>query len=581
MKRLFATLATIWRLALPYFRSDDRWPGRALLAAVITMELGIVAINVLFNQWTNRFYNAMQEYQWDTFISELLWFCMLAAIYIVLAVYQLFLNQWLQIRWRRWMTGRYLAGWLDAANHYRMQLVGDAADNPDQRIAEDIQMFVERTLNLSIQFLSAVVTLGSFVVILWQLSSPAPLHLFGGQWTIPGYLVWAAIIYAILGTWLTHLVGRALILLNFNQQRYEADFRFNLVRVRENAEQIALMGGEPAERDRLLDRFGFVVRNWRLIMTRTKWLTGFTASYSQFSLVFPFIVVSPAYFAKTIPFGALIQTASAFGSVQNALSIIVTQYRTIAEWRAVIERLSGFSAAIDAGRKLATTPPMVARAQRAQARAVEVRELELRLPNGAPLIAADGLSFGPSDRVLVTGPTGSGKSTLFRAIAGIWPFGSGSIAVPAGANLMVLPQRPYLPVGSLRAATAYPAAADHFDADTIGGALAAVGLSKLTERLDEVAHWNRILSLGEQQRLAVARALLHAPDYLLLDEATASLDEPSEAALYTLIAERLAKAGIISIGHRTTLEAFHRRTIVVARDGERFRAHEATLAAAG
>jgi vitamin B12/bleomycin/antimicrobial peptide transport system ATP-binding/permease protein len=581
VKRFLVTLALIWRLALPYFRSEDRWAGRALLAAVITMELGIVTINVLVNQWTNRFYNALQEYQWGTFVSELLWFCLLAAVFIVLAVYQLYLNQWLQIRWRRWMTVQYLEGWLDAANHYRMQLVGDAADNPDQRITEDIQLFVERTLNLSIQFLSSIVTLASFVVILWQLSAQAPLYVFGAEWPIMGYLVWAALIYAALGTWLTHLVGRALIWLNFYQQRYEADFRFNLVRVRENAEQIALLGGEGQERHRLLDRFALVVNNWRAIMNRTKLLTGFTASYSQFSIIFPFIVVSPAYFAKAIPFGALIQTASAFGSVQGALSVIVTQYRSIAEWRAVVERLGGFSTAIQLGRSIATTPPMVERQAVAQARRVEIRGLELRLPSGAPLMDVDALSFGPGEQVLVSGPTGSGKSTLFRAIAGIWPFGTGAITVPANAKLMVLPQRPYLPVDTLRAAATYPAAPDRFTSEAVRDALEAVGLFKLIGHLDETAHWNRMLSLGEQQRLAVARAILHAPDYLLLDEATASLDEPSEAALYTLMRGRLPDTAIVSIGHRSTLDAFHRRTVKVTSEGERFRAQEAALAAAG
>jgi putative ATP-binding cassette transporter len=291
--------------------------------------------------------------------------------------------------------------------------------------------------------------------------------------------------------------------------------------------------------------------------------------------------VSPAYFAHKIPFGTLIQTASAFGSVQGALSVIVNQYSLIAEWRAVIERLSGFSTAIETGRQVAAAAPVVGRDLRPQGRRIEVKDLELRLPTGAPLIAADGLSFGPGDRVLVTGPTGSGKSTLFRAIAGIWPFGSGTIAVPADAKMMVLPQRPYLPVGTLRAALTYPEEADQFDADAIRNALVAVGLQKLIERLDESAHWNRMLSLGEQQRLAIARALLQPPDYLLLDEATASLDEPAEATLYNLLHERMPKTSIISIGHRSTLDAFHRRTIMVASDGERFRARETSLAAAG
>ena len=345
-----SSLSTIWRLAIPYFRSEDRWAGRLLLSALIATELSLVGITVLLNQWYNTFYNSLQERNWDVFIIQLLYYCLLAAAATVLQVYQLYLNQWLQIRWRRWMTKIYLSHWLERATHYRMQLLGDAADNPDQRIAEDIRLFIERALTIGIGLLSAIVTLASFVVILWALSAGAPLQLFGTTIAIPGYLVWAAVIYAILGTAFTHLIGWPLVQLNFNQQRYEADFRFNLVRVRENSEQIALLTGETAESDRLLTRFGRVVSNWHLIMSRQKRLTFFTTAYNRFALVFPFIVVSPAYFAGSMQLGGLVQTAGAFGSVQTALSFFVTVYRDLAEWRAVIERLDGFDRSIGIAR---------------------------------------------------------------------------------------------------------------------------------------------------------------------------------------------------------------------------------------
>ncbi|HEX9323483.1 MAG TPA: ABC transporter ATP-binding protein/permease [Xanthobacteraceae bacterium] len=580
MRGFFTTLGTIWGLAFPYFRSEDRWPGRILLASVIAIELGLVGIDVLINQWNARFFNAIQEYNWDAFVSELLYFCVLAAIFIVLAVYQLYLNQWLQIRWRRWMTIRYLGHWLDHSNHYRMQLLGDAADNPDQRIADDIRMFIERTLYIGVNVLSSIVSFASFVVILWGLSAMAPLHLFGADWAIPGYLVWAALIYAVLGTLLTHLIGRPLIGLNFNQQRFEADFRFNLVRTRENSEQIALLHGEPAEQTRLMDRFGAVVGNWLLIMTRTKRLTFLTAGYNQASVVFPYVVVSPAYFAHHIQLGGLTQTAHAFVSVQRALSVFITIYQQFAEWRAVIERLSGFDKSVAVGEAAARTPPVIRVISAGKRERLALEALEVRLPTGAPLVGADGLAFGSGDRVLVTGPSGSGKSTLFRAIGGIWPFGSGEIAVPEGARVMVLPQRPYLPIGSLEAAIAYPAEPGTFDAGEVREVLQAVGLAALAPRLYEDAHWNRMLSLGEQQRLGLARAILHAPDYLFLDEATASLDEPAEAALYRLLQQRLAHSSIVSIGHRSTLRAFHRRHFTLGRDGERQKVREVALEAA-
>jgi vitamin B12/bleomycin/antimicrobial peptide transport system ATP-binding/permease protein len=563
VKRLIETFVTIGRLALPYFRSEDRWPGRILLAAVIAIELSIVAINVILNQWYNRFYNTLQDRNWEAFISAVLFFCVLAAIYTVLAVYQNYLNLWLQIRWRRWMTQTYLRQWLNTANHYRMQLLGDAADNPDQRIADDLQMFVQQTLSIGIGLLSSFVTLCSFVVILWTLSEEAPLHLFGSKLVIPGYLVWAALVYAALGTILTHRIGWPLIPLNFQQQRFEADFRFNLVRTRENSEQIAALHGEPAERERHVDRFGNIVTNWIAIMKRQKKLTFFTQSYSQASVIFPYLMVSPVYFSGAMQLGGLMQTGSAFNSVQTALSYFVNAYQSIAQYRAVVTRLSGFEDAIAAARDVAITPPVVEVLPRDNTNVIAIDRLKVQLPHGEPLVDADHITVAPGERVLVTGPSGAGKSTLFRAIAGIWPFGSGRVTVPEDAKVLLLPQRPYFPVASLAAALTYPARLGTFDDARLADALAAVGLAQWTDRLHEEAHWNRMLSLGEQQRLAVARVLLQEPDYVFLDEATASLDEPAEAMLYRLLQERLKGATIVSIGHRSTLGAFHRRRVEV------------------
>jgi putative ATP-binding cassette transporter len=564
-----STLAAVWRIAAPYFRSEDKWMAWGLLSAVIVLELGSVGLSVLFNRWNNGFYNALQEKYYDVFIYMIGYFCFLAAIYIPLKVLQLYLNQWLQIRWRRWMTIHYLGGWLSDANHYRMQLQGDVADNPDQRIADDTQLFVDRTLSLGIGLLSAVVTLASFVVILWGLSAEAPLHLFGRDISFPGYLVWGALIYAVFGTVLTHLIGWPLVGLNFQQQHFEADFRFNLVRARENAEQIALLRGEDAEQLHLSSRFQRVVENWLAIMVRTMKLTAFTAGYAQASVLFPYILVAPAYFAEKILLGGMMQTANAFSSVQDALSFFITAYRTLAEWEAVVVRLDGFEAAIAGARSLKASANIVQPGSDAE-EAIELEKLLVNLPNGTPLVAADGFRFDGHQRTLVTGPSGAGKSTLFRAIAGIWPFATGTIEIPAKAKLMMLPQRPYFPIGSLHGAIAYPAEATSFTPQRLVEVITAVGLPALAPRLTEEAHWNRILSLGEQQRLGVARALLHAPDYLFLDEATASLDEPSEARLYRLVEEKLPTTTIVSIGHRSTLEAFHQRQVKLVRDGERF-----------
>lgn len=566
MEKIGSVAAIFWRIAIPYFRSEDRSKGLGLLAAVILLQLFQVWLNVKFNTWNNTFYNALQDKNWDVFIWQLGVFTILAAAFIVTAVYQLYLQQWLQIRWRAWMTDRYLKEWLGHGAHYRMRLLGNPADNPDQRIAEDINMFISSTLDLGIGLLGSVVTLVSFIVILWGLSAETPLVLFGASYNIPGYLVWAALVYSIIGTWVTHLVGRPLIKLNFDQQRYEADFRFALVRLRENAEEVTLLDGEKAEEERLKDRFGRVMGNWFSIMQRTKRLTFLTAGYNQVAIIFPFVIVSPLYFAGTMALGGLMQTASAFGQVQSALSFFVTAYSSLANWKAVLDRLSGFEDSIKKAQILGTAGPRLVTA--GSASGLAVRDLSVALPGGREIVRVPRLDIGEGERVLLTGPSGSGKTSFFRSLDGAWPFGHGTITVPAGARVLVLPQRAYVPLGSLRGALAYPAVTEAFEHSTVATILGEVGLEHLVDRMDENGTWANKLSGGEQQRIGVARALLQEPNWLLLDEATSALDEPSEAMLYRLMETRLPNTAIVSIGHRTSLRAFHRRFMTLKPVGD-------------
>ena len=552
-------LAAFWRLAGPYWWSEDKWAGRGLLAVVVTLNLSLVAINVRFNAWNNDFYNTLQTLDQAEFYKQLGIFSGLAAALIIIAVYQLYLNQMLQIRWRRWLTERYLETWLAENRFYRMQVGSTGADNPDQRISEDVQWFVEKTLGIGLGLMNAVVTLVSFVTILWTLSGTLTVPLpGGGEISIPGYMCWVALVYAALGTWLTGKIGAPLVGLNFNQQRLEADFRFRMVRLRENSEPVALWQGQESERLSLRDSFLLVVGNFRAIMTRQKSLTWFTASYNQIAIIFPFVVAAPRFFAKEIQLGGLMQTASAFGQVQSSLSFIVNSFSTIAEWKAVVDRLTGFTDSLDRVDAMQAQAG-IDRAETDQS-GIEVKDLAVDIPGGRRLFERLSLSFQPRTSVLITGATGSGKSRLMRAIAGIWSFGAGNIRLPRGKRLLFLSQKPYLPIGTLRQALLFPGGVEADD-KALAQTLGDVGLPRLADQLDRSENWQQLLSGGEQQRVALARALLHRPDFLFLDEATSALDEPSEQALYELIRERLPEAGIVSIGHRSTLKALHDQEI--------------------
>jgi len=549
-----ALIAECWGLVRPYWKSDERWLARALLTVVVGMNLGEVYLNVLFNQWNNDFYNSLQAVDQAAFWKALIRFSYLAAIFIVVAVYRTYLNQMLRIKWRRWLTAQYLSDWLGRQNYYRMQLFGGKTDNPDQRISEDIEQFISLTLGLALGLLSAVVTLFSFLTILWMLSGPLEFVLGGTPVSIPGYMVWVAIVYALAGTWLTMQIGRPLISLNFNQQRYEADFRFSLVRLRENSESVAFYKGEAREQENFLGRFSAVVDNFWQIMRRQKRLNWLTSGYQQIAIIFPFVVAAPRFFAGKIQLGGLMQTASAFGQVQGALSYLIDAYSNIATWKAVTQRLSGFNHSIrdaEAMRLLAksferrlTNEPLI-----------QTTDLIIRLPDGRRLLSQINLSIKPGDSLLITGPSGSGKSTLLRAFAGLWPYVEGTLTLPAHARLLFLPQKPYLPLGTLHAALTYPGA-DASD-DEVQTVLSRCGLEHLAPRLGEVALWSHILSLGEQQRIAFARILLAKPEFVFLDEATSALDEAAESQLYGILKAQLPKTAIVSVGHRSTLRAWH------------------------
>jgi putative ATP-binding cassette transporter len=548
-----------WALAGPYWSSEERWRARLLLAACVALTLAMVFLTVLYNDWNRLFFEAIQNKDFESFGPLLVRFMVLATLFIVGAVARRYLMLMLQMRWRIWLTRQFLNRWFESNVYYRLEIGRDRADNPDQRIAEDLRMFAFNTLDLAFGFLSSAVTLVSFVGILWVISGPLAVTIGDLSFEIPGYMVWVALLYAIAGSVLTHLVGRPLIPLNFQQQRVEADLRFGLIRLRENAEGVALYRGEDTERQDVESRIERIRANWWQLMKYTKNITLLTTAYDQLAGIFPILVAAPKYFSGAISLGVLTQIGNAFGQVQGSLSWFVESYGSLASWKATVDRLLTFQEAMDA-----------VAAQRSQDRIGVTRNgtshiytdgLELHLPDGQVIVPDVNLSVVPGERLLISGPTGAGKSTLFRALAGIWPFGHGQVHMPADANLLFLPQRPYLPIASLRAAATYPSRAGTVEDAAIREALLAVGLDGFADRLDDVDNWSLQMSGGEQQRLAIARAILQGPDWLFMDEATAALDEASEHQIYTLLRHRLPHTAIVSIAHRSGVAEFHSRHV--------------------
>ncbi|WP_409420732.1 ABC transporter ATP-binding protein/permease [Pseudaeromonas sp. ZJS20] len=550
-----------WRLLKPFWRSSDAWKGWSLLALVLVLTGTIIYLQKELTIWNNAFYNALQNLDYAEFKHQLLVFAGLASAFILVAVYTTYFRQMLEIVWRRWMTKALMQEWLAKGNFYRLQLTDRRTDNPDQRIAEDVAEFVSSTLTLFLDTLADIVRVFTFLGLLWGLSAPLRFQLGGMELNLPqGYMVWFALGYALVGTALTFIIGRPLVKLNFNQQRFEADFRFSLVRLRENAESVALYRGNDEEGKLLTGRFGSVVDNFFRLMKRQKLLGFFTSGYSQIAIIFPFVVSAPSYFAKQIQLGGMMQIASAFGRVQDALSTLITNYTVLARWKSVVDRLATFQTSLD---HVDTLP-------RIQAQEVgdglKTDEVAVHHPGGATLYPPSSWQLAPGQALLIQGPSGCGKSTLLRALAGVWPYAKGQVSFPAEGGTLFLAQRPYLPLGSLRQAICYPAAP--LTDEAILPILADVGLQHLIPRLDEEErNWGQILSMGEQQRVAFARVLLLKPALLFMDEASSALDEACEARLYGLLRERLPQMVLVSVGHRSTLSPFHSHRLAWQSEG--------------
>ena len=558
----------LWRLTRLYWRSPDAVKGGLLLALAVALELGTVYGTFELADAQRRIYDALQDRVASDFFAGVGFFAGIVLLFVLVSTYRIFVRQALEIRWRSWLTGHLLEQWISPHACCQMELLHGEADNPDQRIAEDARNYVASALGLSLSLLAAVATLVSFAGLLWSLSGDWPLRLGGADFRVPGFMMWVAIAYALVASWITHRIGRRLVPINFDRLRFEADFRFGLVRFRENAEAVGLADGEERERLGARERFTRVISNWWHLIRAQRNLTLFTTGIGQLNGAVPLLVAAPGYFLGQLTLGRVAQTGIAYAQVSGALVWFVNAYQEIAQWRASIERLLTFLDAIESTRERVERPGGV-RVEPGDGGALRLHDLHLDLPSGRALLEGDDAAVAPGEHVVVVGPSGAGQTTLLRAIAGHWPFGHGRIEVPRGARSMFLSQQPYLPIATLRAAVSYPAPEGTFSDARIREALQTFELDELIARLDETDHWEKRLSNGEQQRLAFARVLLHQPDWIFLDDATGALDEETEARLYAILAERLPKASVVSIAHRPAVERYHARrwTLVPHRDG--------------
>ncbi|MCI0600389.1 MAG: ABC transporter ATP-binding protein/permease [Beijerinckiaceae bacterium] len=555
------TRARVW--PLPAFGIAERRLAIAMVVLLVLLNQGQVGISLRLSFFSRDWFDAIQNKDETAFWSQLIFvFVPWAFLFITTAVVEFVVTSTLIIRWRRWLTGNYVSRWLDTHTHYRMSLAGGGADNPDQRISEDINRFIDGgqvgygIYSFSILLIANLSSLVSFAILLWDLSANFTLPYT--TIAVPGFLFWVALIYAGVGTLFTHLIGRPLVRLSFERQRYEADFRFSLARLREYAEQVALLAGERTEKVSLMTRFGEIVRNYFEIIACRKNLTAFTSFYGQLSPIIPYIVAAPFYFAGKISLGIMTQTARAFGSVDSALTFFITYYVSLADFKSVLDRLTSFEQAIEDAKTAGFVPKDSADTQAAR-KHLDIEALTLRLPDRREIVDGANLRLATEEPVILTGPSGSGKSTLFRAISGIWPYGDGAITLPRDARILLLPQRPYIPIGTLRAAVTYPANPGAYDDAEIRDALRDARLKNFLGALDQEDNWQQRLSGGEQQRLAIARAILAKPDWLFLDEATSAMDEEMEAEVYGMLAEKLPRTTVVSIGHRASLAQFHKR----------------------